>query len=430
MARGRLADFLFAIAVVSLPLSYAVKNILGYTEATWVDPTLILGTFVFLLVGWQFRRRPGWPLIALAGASGTLGWLLHKVEPGHGHAEWFVVATDPVSLALCLIWFWVCVIYFTRKRRFVMRWLATGVIAELVIAVYLYLAMLRLVPAPSFTNKFLETYLVNQAIWLAGLPIPRMGGTFQEAPIFGLYMLSCFAILAAEWMRCGRRSDKLVRLGTIAAAVGIVASLSDQTLAALGVFLALASYQYTSAKWTRRATTVVLASVLSFYVVHTTFARERSESAVSVYGESVGERAFHAEYALRILSREPAALFLGIGPGRYGDYAFSTGMFPSTVTPQVTPVEWLVGYGIFGSCAICFWLYEIADRARRFLGVLGMAVFCSLLLADMFQSRWFWEAWFTALAYLYASSAYPVRMLNPTPTPSANPSDAVLGAMR
>jgi len=56
-------------------------------------------------------------------------------------------------------------------------------------------------------------------------------------------------------------------------------------------------------------------------------------SSFMVMGTSGGERLFHLHYGISILAEQPIAMFLGIIPDRYGDYAAKTGLFPDTVTP-------------------------------------------------------------------------------------------------
>lgn len=409
MARQRIARAAFALATIALPFTYASKELLGDLRATWVDPTMVLGVGILALVGWRLRRRPGWFLIVLAFMSAVAGWSLHRVEPGRGHADWFVVLRDPISLALCLVWFWVCIIFFVREREFAVRWLAIGVIFQLALAVYLYLAIFQLVPMTGPVQTFTQDYRAGQTLWVGALGIPRMGGTFQESPLFGLYMLSCFVILTLEWTqrRGGRRSFWL-SAGEVASALGVLASLSTQVLLAFGLFLILLSLRYARARAAWRVGALVVGVVAAVFAGRVLHRNMQSGTVVPVYLGSVPERSFHARYALRIIEGQPTALLLGIGPGRYGDYAAATGLFPSTVTPQTMAVEWLLGYGALGLGAICFWLYGIGVRAWRYLGIAGLAAFLSLLAGDMFQARWLWEAWFMALAYLYASGAYPV----------------------
>jgi hypothetical protein len=413
MARRRIARLNFALAIIALPFTYAVKDLLGYSQMTWVDPTLILALAVFALVGWQLRKKPSWFLIVLAFLSAALGWYLHKVEPGHfGHPAWYVVMAEPISLTLNLVWFWVCIVYFVRDREFAVRWLSISVIFQLIVAVYFYLAMFDLLPSSASVGVFLQNYRLRQALWLAGAGIPRMGGTFYESPLFGLFMLSCLVVLGLEVRnrRAEHRPKELVLAGAAAAGIGTLASLSDQVLIGAAVFLVALSLERLRKPGLARWAIALPALLLVTFEASRIHAKRAVESTnqASVYGQSLGEREFNARYSLTILANEPEALFLGIGPNRFGDYATAVPMymFESTVTPQVAAVEWLIGYGVIGFLAIALWLYEIGKRAWAGLGYVGLAAFLALLLGDMFQARWLWESWFMALAYLYASPAW------------------------
>jgi hypothetical protein len=109
---------------------------------------------------------------------------------------------------------------------------------------------------------------------------------------------------------------------------------------------------------------------------------------MNVKGASGGERAFYTRFGLKILSEHPNSILFGIGPGRYGDYAVKTGLFPSTVTPQVTLVEWLVGYGVIGSFVIIAWIWLILKEGCKFYGIVGFGALIGLLFANMFQANW------------------------------------------
>lgn len=414
MLRERIARTIFGVAIIALPLSYAVRNLLGY-EGTWIDPPMVLGAIVFVLVGRRLRRKRGWLLIVLAFVSAGLGWYMHRVEPGHLHSALFVVMTDPLGLTLNLIWFWVCIIYFASEPDYSVRCVSISVICQLLIGVYLYLAMFHILPVPSPMDSFLQDYRARQVLWFSGGGgIPRMAGTFDESPLFGLFMLSCLAVLALELRRRGSEGKhaRFILAGCLAAGIGVLSSLSDQILIAACVLAAAFGWSRLSRPGMARSLVIIAVLALSAFLIYRVCVQQSMEAVngSSVYGESFGERKYNAWYGLRIFAEQPGALFLGIGPGRFGDYAVQDDMYreESTVQPGTAIIEWLVGYGLLGLIAIVVWLYEIGKRARIGFGVLGLAVLFALLIADMFQLRWLWEGWFTALAYLYASSERPM----------------------
>ena len=405
MVRERIAKLCFGLAVILTPLSYAVKSMSGAADITWVDPTLILSFLVFALMATELRDKPGWFLIVFALLSAILGSLLHKGQPDRLEASWYVIFRDPIELTLCFLWFWICIMYFRRERTFAVRCVALSAILQFAVGVYFYFAMVQLVPVPGPVLDYLRAYAVRQTLVFGLASIPRMAGTFDEAPLFGLFMLSCFVILALELIREGHCRNKLIMAGMIASAIGTVASVSDQTLLGLALFLIAAAFRAAKlGNWLARVA-LIAALVSTGYVVGHSLIKSQieSETRVSVYGQSLGERAFHARYAMTILAHQEPAILFGVGPGRYGDYISETGMFPSTVTPAVVAIEWLIGYGLIGFLAICIWLYDICMKARISLGVLGLGAFAGLVVGNMFQSRWLWEGWFLALAYLYAA---------------------------
>jgi hypothetical protein len=103
-----------------------------------------------------------------------------------------------------------------------------------------------------------------------------------------------------------------------------------------------------------------------------------------VMGTSGGERLFHIRYAISIPEEQPIAMLLGIGPGRYFEYAAKTGLFPDTVTPQVMLVEWGVGYGILGWLFLLLLLFAVAKRSLGNYGIFGLAGFIGLIVANSY----------------------------------------------
>ncbi|HET7101818.1 MAG TPA: hypothetical protein VFJ52_11760, partial [Terriglobia bacterium] len=292
------------------------------------------------------------------------------------------------------------------------RWLSISAICQLAIAVYLYFAMFGFLPVPASVDTYLKDYRARQVVWLASGGVPRMGGSFDESPMFGLFMLSCFVVLLLEAhkRRAENRTSGLITAGAVAAAAGALGSLSDQVLIGAAVIFVALALERMRKPGLVRWMVMLPALALVVFEASRIYAKREAEAGtkVSVYAESLSEREFKARYALKILADEPAALFFGIGPSRFGDYAISSPMyrFESTVQPSTTAVEWFIGYGFIGFIAITLWLYKIGKRAWAGFGYIGLAALFALLIGDMFQARWLWEGWFMALAYLFASPAW------------------------
>lgn len=398
-----MGHWLFALAVVAIPLSSGTKFLLGMPDLTWVNPTLALGAVVYALL----RQRPVEMLSAGLLALVLVGMSLGSVLVVFGHAGTvgaYGVLREPIRLALSLVWFWTCISFVRREKAFVVRCLATSSLVQLGVAAYLWLGTVgwRNLPEPAYA--YVREYAARQSLWFGDLAIPRLAGTFIESPPFGLFMFSCFVVLTIARYE-ERMGGRLVYLGWIASLVGALGSLSDQVLLGLVVFLSSwvlfhIPRQRLPAAWVLYGLMLVVATP---YVVDRLGAKvkEAEPGYAEVYGRSAGERVFHVRYAAGLLARQPEFLPLGIGPGQYGSYAAETGLFPDTVTMQTTAAEWLVEYGLLGLLWIAVWMSAIAGRAHASFGYVGTGALLALLIANGFQANWKWESWFLALAYLY-----------------------------
>jgi|ERR1700733_11497258 len=418
------ASFLYALALVLLPFSYAVKGMLLIFNIPWIDPSLILGLIVFALIGAPIKDKRAlwiivWAFLSAYIGSFFLGVTAHTID--RPKSPLYILYVEPCRLALNIVWFWVSIKFFTEKRDFVIRWLAISVAIQLSIAIYLYLGLYGLTQVPGTVALYLYIYTGRQTLWFGDSPLYRMAGTFDESPPFGLFMFSCFVIFIL-WlvMRTNfpKRHKKWAILGGIVSFVGAVASLSDQVLLAIAIFGTTWYFgtrlELTGNKRIYRSAEAILAIALilgvSGYAISRVIAKGeeaaayRETSTTDVEGTSGAERAFHLRYALERFEEVPLAIWTGIGPGRYGDYAFRTGLFAPTVTIQNMPLTWLVEYGLLGSALICAWLWHIFKRAKGTYAALAAGALVSLLVAAISQANWLWEGWFLALAFLYSSS--------------------------
>lgn len=409
MARIRLSRWLYGLALLAMPFSYALKDLLGW-NLVWVNPTLLLGVAVFLLMGAPMKEKAALWVLGFAFLSASMGMFLMRPSDDRDRSALYVCYAEPARLMLNIIWFWISLRFLELDKKFVLRCLAVCVAWEFSAACYLYLAFYDLVPVPDTVRLYLEIYKTRQAVSWGDLSIYRMAGTFIEAPPFGLFMLSCFVAFALALSSSDCKDDKRFRIwmgaGAILAFLGTVASLSDQALIALLILgLGFVLVKESRNKHTRRLLWPTLVAGLALYVAGAEAARWKSESPYSgnPIGENIGERLFHTRYGFGLLVEQPASVVVGIGPGRYGSYAARSGYFPSTVQPGVTIIEWIVGYGVLGLLLVGRWLYRIGSHAVLGYGIVGAGALVALLIANMFQANWLWESWFLALAFLHTT---------------------------
>jgi hypothetical protein len=410
----RLARWLYGLALLTMPLTFATRDLFGAVGITWVDPTLILGLVVFLLLRAPIKEKAAVWLLGFAFLSAFVGALLLRASADRDRAALYVYYVEPIRLTLNIIWFWVSLRFLRLDRKFVLRWLAICVALEFSVACYLFAAFYDLVPVPDAVRLYLEIYKTRQAIWWGDLMTYRMAGTFFESPPFGLFMFCCLVIFVlALWYSQDNRETRFriwLGIGAICSFLGTVASLADQVLIgllALGITL-LFVYKGGDG-FSRKLLWSGLVAILALYVTSALAKKGNSESGISgdPMGMSVGERLFHARYGLGLFLEQPASVITGIGPGRYGDYAVRTGYFPSTVVTGVTVIDWVVEYGLVGLFLIGVWLFRIGSKAVLGYGILGAGALVALLIANMFQANWLWESWFLVLAFLYSSVPDP-----------------------
>ena len=427
MARIKTATFFYALAVLLLPLSGALKQMLQLSSTIWIDPSIILAVSMFLLLGMPARDKYALWLAGFATLSAVVGSFFLAPSGAREHSSFYAFYAEPIRLWLDILWYLVSLEFLVHKREFVVRWLSISVVIQLSIAIYLYLALFDMVPVPNVIAIYLTLYKGRQAVMWGDTAVYRMAGTFIESPPFGLFMFCSFAIFVVSWtfenhssVAYGRR---WLAVGMIASFVGAVASLSDEVLLAIVIFGAA---WYLSARETLMATHrhgkaveailgVVLVLGIGAYVAERLEAKlEEAASTAPVDNDVIGqpgaERLFHVRYGLARFEEVPLAVLTGIGPGRYGDYAARTGIFPPTVQIGVTPVFWLVEYGVFGLALIVAWLCNIGRRGRSAYGAIAISALFSLLAVNFGQGGWMFETWFLALAFLYTSAACTKRV--------------------
>jgi len=421
VARVRIAGTIYAVALLLLPFSAAVKQIFDLNGFVWIAPSLILGIVVFVLLDAPILDKRVVYLALFAMLSGLLGSFFLPASRLREHSSLYSIYAEPIRLVLDLVWYSVSIWFFVNRRDSALRWLTISAFLQLTVAAYLYLALFELVPVPETVATYLLMYRARQVLFWGNSPVYRMAGTFIEGPPFGLFMFSCLVICAlgfyVDCTSLPKKPRRWTLLGILVGTIGSLLSLSDGVLLSLSI-LGIGFYLHTRSRWVHRplARIIEVVALLVFCVTVGTYTiqrlREKWELAKAptpinndVLGDSGAERAFHVQYGLARFGEVPLALISGIGPGRYGDYATRTGMFPPSVDIAFMPAAWLIEFGVCGSAIIVVWLWRIGSRSKRAFGRIGTCSLVALLIANTGQANWLWETWFLALAFLYASGS-------------------------
>jgi hypothetical protein len=415
----RVATVLYSIAVVAIPISVASKFLLGMTGTTWIDPTLLLAVAAMLALfpNWgdffNGELRP-----ALIGAAVMFFLSIVCALSGvllRPPASLYDALREPLRLLLNLGWFLVSCWFLVYRPRVVLRCSILAVTFGLAAGIYFYLVAFGVAPAPAAVVSYTRAYLLRQTIWFNGIPIPRMGGLFFEAPPFGLFMFSMVVVLFL--VRKKGLYSRWTSWGITFGVLGVLFSLADQVLLAATVGL-LFSLPRMGKKHPRIAwpLAVVLTIAVCGFEFQSITVKESSATTgiVSrVNGGSVSERSFHINYGLYLLQSHPIASLFGIGPGRYGEYASETGYFSDTVNMQTSELELLVEWGVVGLAVWIALLGCVAARVLGVNGVLGFGLLLGLILADSFQANWKYEAVFLAIGALSMRRSIDTEEMTP-----------------
>jgi hypothetical protein len=415
----RVATVLYSIAVVAIPVSVTAKFLLGMTGATWIDPTLLLALAALLalfphwgdfLIGELRLVVIGAAVLFFLSMVCALSGILLRPP-----SSLYVALREPLRLLLNLCWFLSSCWFFVYRRRVTLLCSVFAVVFCLGTGIYFHLVAFTLAPAPAPVVSYTQAYLLRQTIWFNGIPIPRMGGLFFEAPPFGLFMLSMVVVLSL--IREKERYARWTSWGIGLAVLGVLFSLADQVLLAATVCL-LFSLPRLAEKHPRIAwplAIVVTIAVCAFEFQSVTVKDTSSNTGIvsRVNGGSVSERSFHLRYGLLLLEADPAATLFGIGPGRYGEYASETGYFPDTVNIQTSELELLVEWGVIGLTVWIALLGCVIVRIWEVNGVVGFGLLLGLILADSFQANWKYEAVFLALGALIYGGRRLIRLDGP-----------------
>ncbi len=400
--------------VLLMPISFMLKIAFNLHHFHWVDPALILSVIAWITLGLPFRPY-GFAVFLLLGIfSGILGGVMYP--PMHTYD----IFREPGRLFMNLTLFWISVILFRRNAKYVVNLFAVSVLLQFGLGIWLWLISFGVINVNSPIESYERKYRFKQTIWIHGIAIPRMGGTFFESPPFGLFMLCGLVIFALSfWFGINR--SLLVKFAGLAAFLGLVFSTSSQDLLGFCAIAFLLPFHFLRR---RRGLSSLFSMVLAASVIvalSSTLIYKLSQLTTNrdfVKGESGGERFFHLRYVFHILYIHPWAIPFGIGPGRYGDYVAQTGIFARTTVPGVTFVAILAGYGVLGLIAFVWLFLRLGRAARRNFGYFGMVSLIGIFLADSFQANWKWEVFFFTLAFLYA--VQPPQLLQPSRNETAS----------
>jgi hypothetical protein len=401
----RVATVLYSIAVVAIPISVATKFLLGVNGTTWIDPTLLLALAALLALFPHWGDFLSGELrLAVIGAAVLFFLSIVCALSGillRPPSSLYVALREPLRLLLNLCWFLVSCWFFVYRPRVILLCSILAVAFCLGAGISLHLIAFGLAPAPAPVVSYTRAYLLRQTIWFNGIPIPRMGGLFFEAPPFGLFMLSMVVVLS---LIRGKRYARWTSWGIALAVLGVLFSLADQVLlaATVGLLFSLPRLKEKHPRIAWPLAIVVTIAVCAFEFQSVTVKDSSSTTGIvsRVNGGSVSERSFHLRYGLLLLEADPAATLFGIGPGRYGEYASETGYFPDTVNIQTSEMELLVEWGVIGLTVWIALLGCMAVRIWEVNGVLGFGLLLGLILADSFQANWKYEAVFLAVGAL------------------------------
>lgn len=414
----RIAKSLFAIGLLLLPCSYALKQVFGIEGSIWIDPTLIVAPILYLATPRDSLSRASIVVVFTSIILGVHGFYLLRPDGTPWQAfHWSM--RMPIQLTLCMLWFVASGWAAARFPLVLVKWLTVAVVFELFAGIAFVLPGIGVsLPLPSL-NDYSVRHLISQARYINGFWLPRLCGTFDEGPIFGMFMSSALIMFVLMWTAWPSRNLWLM-MGLGASLLGVVGALSDEVFLGVGCFAIFACGRLLL-QGRRVRLWAIISSVIAFIVlalaVHVIIARRSAETTyiTQLEGTSFGERVFNVKYGLeRIVGSSAEALLLGVGPDRFGDYAVASGEYDDkTVTLQFTPAEWLVGYGVIGTLVIAFWLCTVGYGAYRNYGLVGLGAVLGLLIANIAQSNWVSETWFMALGCLYIRPPLAIERLTP-----------------
>lgn len=414
-------EALLFLIVFSFQANYALKEVYKL-EVTWVNPSLLIG--VVLLVFYVAARgrfsvpkreepvvKAGALFVGVYTVSALVAMMANTSWHGGISAPLYAYMREPARCVFCIAQFYLILAVVRRESVYVsvLKSLVWVGLFQLGVAIYLIAAAVYGLPLSSAWQEYMAFYLIRQVMWIGTTMVPRLGGVFREAPIFGLFMLCC---LSANLLLLRQKASVVYRMTVGILALGVVACLSDQVL--LGaIFLALVMGARRLPTMLTRASVPsllvgvgamgVLCWMCSVISVKYDVAATGGVRAHSARGHSMPERIFHTQYGLAQFTSNPVT---GIGPGLYGYYAKRTGAYDETVTMQATLPEILVESGILGLAAAALFFITICHKLLRERDDLALAITVSLAVASSLQSCWRWDYLFFTMGLVVVSHRF------------------------
>lgn len=397
-------EWILLAALVLSPISYTIKLVYDL-PVRWVDPTLVLGTIAAVLPPWTSPLRDPWlrRVAACAALFLAANWLAATVNIMVARFSNTEPFREPLRLTLDALLALACLRTLDAPERLRRAAIVLGAVAvvEVLGAVYLLAGLVARLPMPEPWRNYQQAYWVRQTFAAGHIVIPRLGGTFVEAPPFGLYVLAAIIVVHVGRRAAHRARRPFPRWMQPVLWFGAIGSLSTQILAGAGTFLLAAVLpRLRRATLRTRIAHVAAAVALVAGMSAIGYAKYRAgRTEVLTKGASVGERRAHAAEAVALFLDHP---LLGIGPGQFGQFAErdSHGMYAATTNASLTPAEILAETGLVGTASLMLLLWSLAGASIARHGGWGLAALGGLLVADAFQANYRWPLVFVAVACL------------------------------
>ncbi|MDL1870597.1 O-antigen ligase family protein [Deltaproteobacteria bacterium PRO3] len=397
----------YQISLVFLPLSFATKLILGIPSITWIEPTLIIN---FLIFPFQIPTLKFSDALALICATLLFPTIvivfslisLISLDP----APFSKTLVEIARLSLCSIFAFNSYNFLSQTNFRKRAYFTIGVSGTLQLLFAIYIISTPFLPVPTLSSlkEYAIEYLYRQSVFGFGIPIPRLGGTFIESPPFGLFMLCVLMVSIFNFREFKTKSSVFFIL---ASSFGTLASLSSQVLLSAiligGIFYFRSRFAKKNILFFNITFLIAVVFLVTCYLALPYFSQKYTEFITGQFsGTSFGERYFHLEKSLDLLSQNIRILIIGIGAGNFGFYSAKDGIFPDTVTPQFIVSEILVENGILGLTIFLFTILFIIKKINKGMGYYGVLLFLALFFANSFQSNWKQPSFFLLLSLLLA----------------------------
>lgn len=374
------------LIVFSIPFTYALKDIFPMISGiTWIDPAycIMLLTLPYLLIDKLFRKvfifsgisKVSYLFIVFTFISSIIAKLTVDTSV-------YNVFREPIKLSLFVILLLFIYSGFIRlgpkhaKKSidYIVKFLVIIALVEVVISlissllIILKIPFIYEIPLLKYWFLYVKEFIERQSFWLAqGIQVPRIGGTFIESPVLGLFLVSIYFLTYYSciknyfWVR-------------IIIAIGIVFTFSTQIYIGFFVAYILINSSHLSSlfrfKTIKKHIFVSVFLLILFLVLNLT-PKLVTETIKMHTNEnekhgSIVERKNHLINSLSFFSRSATTIIFGIGPGRYGDYLnINDPFWPSTTTIQIFPVEILSETGIVGLIICTTWVVIIFKNSSR-----------------------------------------------------------------